>query len=99
MYVIWIHHFDIQHQRKLKVINNKIAVSGQLSLNLKECQYLLQFLLVFILNHSDIQVYYTFVGLGFYKVINDNWDTRVESDLYSYGWRADVTDYYLSDIS
>ncbi|MEP6685070.1 MAG: putative LPS assembly protein LptD, partial [Parafilimonas sp.] len=101
-------HFDIR-ARKMKIINNKIAVSGPAVVEFEgvPTPIVIPFG-IFPLNrgrHSgllpprftsnDVQGL-GLEGLGFYKVINDNWDTRLESDLYSYGgWRADVTtDYY-----
>ena len=34
-------------------------------------------------------------GLGFYKVLSDNWDVTVRSNLYSYGgWKVDINPNY-----
>jgi len=101
-------HFDIR-ARKMKIINNKIAVSGPAVVEFEgvPTPIVIPFG-IYPLNrgrHSGLlpprftsnDVFgLGLEGLGFYKVINDNWDTRVESDLYSYGgWRADVTTDYF----
>ncbi|HEY2726075.1 MAG TPA: putative LPS assembly protein LptD, partial [Parafilimonas sp.] len=100
-------HFDIR-ARKLKIINNKIAVSGPAYPEFEGVPIPIAIPFgIYPLNrgrHSGLlpprftsnDVFgLGLEGLGFYKVINDNWDTRVESDLYSYGgWRADATTEY-----
>ena len=100
-------HFDIR-AKKLKIINNKIAVSGPAVVEFEgvPTPIVIPFG-IYPLNrgrHSGLlpprfttsDVFgLGLEGLGFYKVINDNWDSRIESDLYSYGgWRASATTNY-----
>ncbi len=101
-------HFDIR-AKKLKIINDKLAVSGPAVVEFEgvPTPIVLPFgvyplyrgrhsgLLPPRFTSNDVQGL-GLEGLGFYKVINDNWDTRIESDLYSYGgWRAQgTTNYY-----
>jgi len=100
-------HFDIR-AKKLKIINNKIAVSGPAYPEFEGVPIPVAIPFgIYPLNrgrHSGLlpprftsnDVFgLGLEGLGFYKVINDNWDTKLESDLYSYGgWRANVTTNY-----
>jgi hypothetical protein len=101
-------HFDIR-AKKLKIINNKLAVSGPAIPEFEGVP--MPIVIPFGIyplergRHSGLlpprftsnDVFgLGLEGLGFYKVINDNWDTRIETDLYSYGgWRAQgTTNYY-----
>ncbi len=100
-------HFDLR-AKKLKIINNKIAVSGPAYPEFEGVPIPIYIPFgIYPLNrgrHSGLlpprftsnDVFgLGLEGLGFYKVIDDNWDTRLESDLYSYGgWRAAVTTEY-----
>ena len=100
-------HFDIR-AKKLKIINNKLAVSGPAVPEFEGVPMPIALPFgIFPLSrgrHSGLlpprftsnDVYgLGLEGLGFYKVINDNWDSRIETDLYSYGgWRAGLTTNY-----
>ena len=105
-------HFDIR-AKKMKIINNKLAVSGPAYPEFEGVPMPIAIPFgIYPLDRGRRSGllpprFYTsdvnglgLEGLGFYKVINDNWDTRIESDLYSYGgWRAEVTTNYYKDIS
>ena len=100
-------HYDIR-ARKIKIINNKIAVSGPAFPEFEGVPIPIPIPFgIYPLNRgrhsgllpprfttSDAQGL-GLEGLGFYKVLGDNWDTRVEADLYSYGgWNLRITPEY-----
>ncbi|MGN6214075.1 putative LPS assembly protein LptD [Parafilimonas sp.] len=100
-------HFDIR-ARKIKIVNDKIAVSGPafpefegvpMPIAIPFGIYPLQRgrhsgLLPPQFTTSDV-FGLGLEGLGYYKVINDNWDSRIQGNLYSYGgWQADATTNY-----
>lgn len=101
-------HFDIR-AKKLKIINNKLAVSGPAIPEFEGVPMPVAIPFgIFPLSrgrHSGLlpprftsnDVFgLGLEGLGYYKVLNDNWDTRLETDLYSYGgWRAGLTTNYF----
>ena len=101
-------HFAIR-AKKIKIINDKIAVSGPafpefegvpMPIALPFGIYPLERgrhsgLLPPRFTTSDVNGL-GLEGLGYYKVINDNWDSRIETNLYSYGgWLADLTTNYF----
>ncbi len=101
-------HFGIR-ARKLKMINNKIAVSGPAFPEFEGVPMPVGIPFgIYPLNrgrHSGLlPPQYTsnqsfglgLEGLGFYKVLSDNWDVTVRGNIYSYGgWNIDITpDYY-----
>lgn len=100
-------HFDIR-ARKIKIVNDKIAVSGPafpefegvpMPIAIPFGIYPLQRgrhsgLLPPQFTTSDV-FGLGLEGLGYYKVINDNWDSRIQGNFYSYGgWQADATTNY-----
>ncbi len=101
-------HFDIR-AKKLKLINNKIAVSGPAYPEFEGVP--IPIIIPFGIYPLERGRHSGFLpprftsndvfglgleDLGFYKVINDNWDTRIQTDLYSYGgWRARATTDYF----
>ncbi|SFP97811.1 putative LPS assembly protein LptD [Parafilimonas terrae] len=100
-------HFDIR-ARKIKIVNDKIAVSGPafpefegvpMPIAIPFGIYPLQRgrhsgLLPPQFTTSDV-FGLGLEGLGYYKVINDNWDSRIQGNIYSYGgWQADATTNY-----
>lgn len=100
-------HFDFK-ARKLKIINNKIAVSGPADFEVEGVPTPLVIPFgIYPLNrgrHSGLlppqftanQDFGLGVeGLGYYKVLNDNWDVIVRSNLYSYGgWNLNIQPEY-----
>ena len=106
-------NLDIPHfafrTRKLKMINNKIAVSGAASPEFEGVPFPIGIPFgIYPLNrgrHSGVlapQFVTTedfgigLQGLGYYKVINDNFDVTVKTDIYSYGgWSVNVTPKYI----
>lgn len=101
-------HFDIR-AKKIKLINNKLAVSGPAFPEFEGVPMPIAIPFgIYPLSrgrHSGLlpprftsnNVFgLGLEGLGYYKVLNDNWDTRIETDLYSYGgWRAGLTTEYF----
>jgi LPS-assembly protein len=101
-------HFDIK-AKKMKIINNKLGVSGPAHLEFEgvPTPLIIPFGL-YPLNrgrHSGVLVP-TFnssedfglglEGLGYYKVLNDNVDVTVRTNLYSYGgWNLNINPKYL----
>lgn len=100
-------HFDIR-ARKIKIVNDKIAVSGPafpefegvpMPIAIPFGIYPLQRgrhsgLLPPQFTTSDV-FGLGLEGLGYYKVINENWDSRIQGNIYSYGgWQADATTNY-----
>ncbi|MEP6512949.1 MAG: putative LPS assembly protein LptD [Parafilimonas sp.] len=101
-------HFDFR-ARKLKMINNKIAVSGPAFPEFEGVPMPIGIPFgIYPLNrgrHSGLlPPQYTsnesfglgLEGLGFYKVLGEYWDVTVRSNIYSYGgWTLDVhPEYY-----
>lgn len=100
-------HFDIR-ARKLKMITNEIAVSGPAYPEFEgvPIPIAIPFGIYPIKKgrHSGLlPPQFTsnesfglgLEGLGFYKVLSDNWDVTVRSNLYSYGgWRVDINPNY-----
>lgn len=101
-------HFDLR-AKKIKMINDKIAVSGPAIPEFEgvPIPIVIPFgiyplvrgrhsgLLPPRFTTSDVTGL-GLEGLGFYQVLGPNWDTRLESDLYSYGgWRLQNTTEYL----
>lgn len=101
-------HFDIR-AKKIKIINDKLAISGPAYPEFEGIPMPVAIpfgiyplargrhsgLLPPRFTTSDVAGL-GLEGLGFYKVINDNWDSRIETNLYSYGgWRADLTTNYF----
>lgn len=100
-------HFDIR-ARKLKIINNKLAVSGPAFPEFEGVPMPVAIPFgIYPLNrgrHSGLlpprfatseSFGLGLEGLGFYKVINDYWDVTTETKLYSYGgWNVDITPKY-----
>jgi hypothetical protein len=100
-------HFDIR-ARKIKIINNKIAVSGPAVPEFEGVPMPVAIPFgIYPLNrgrHSGLlpprftsneSFGLGLEGLGFYKVISDNWDVTAQGNLYSYGgWNVDVTPKY-----
>ena len=106
-------NLDVPHfafrTRKLKMINNKIALSGPASPEIEGVPLPIGIPFgIYPLNrgrHSGVLAP-QFVtsedfglglqGLGYYKVINDNFDVIVKTDLYSYGgWSLNVAPKYI----
>ncbi len=95
--------------RKLKIINNKLAVAGP---SIPEFEGVpMPIVIPFGIfpmetgRHSgilppafanDFSLGLGLQGLGYYKVINDNWDVTFRSNIYTYGgWLIDIKpDYY-----
>ena len=106
-------NLDVPHfafrTRKLKMINNKIAVSGPASPEFEGVPFPIGIPFgIYPLSkgrHSGIlapQLATTedfgigLQGLGYYKVINDNFDVTVKTDIYSYGgWSLNVSPKYI----
>ena len=100
-------HFDIR-ARKIKIINNKIAISGPAFPEFEGVPIPIPIPFgIYPLNrgrHSGIlpprftnsQTFgLGLEGLGFYKVIDDDWDVTTQADLYSYGgFKLDVNPKY-----
>ncbi len=101
-------HFAIR-TRKIKMINNKIAVSGPASPEFEGVPvpigipfgiYPLQRgrhsgILVPTFNASQ-DFGFGLEGLGYYKVVNENLDVTVRSNIYTYGgWSLNISPKYL----
>ncbi len=101
-------HFDLR-AKKMKIINNKLAISGPAYPEFEGVPMPIAIPFgIFPLERgrrsgvlpprfvtSDVNGL-GLEGLGFYKVLNDNWDSRIEADLYSYGgWKTDLTTNYF----
>lgn len=101
-------HFDFR-AKKIKIINNKIAVSGPAYPEFEGVPMPVAVPFgIFPLNrgrHSGLlppqfassqDFGIGLEGLGFYKVLSDNYDLTVRSNIYSYGgWSVNITpDYY-----
>ncbi|MDB5232788.1 MAG: LPS-assembly protein LptD [Chitinophagaceae bacterium] len=101
-------HFDIK-TRKMKLINNKLAVSGPAHFEFEGVPIPIYIPFgIYPLNrgrHSGVlapqfttndQFGLGLEGLGFYKVLNDNFDVTIRSNLYSYGgWSLNVNPRYF----
>lgn len=101
-------HFAIRTKR-IKMINNKIAVSGAASPEFEGVPvpigipfgiYPLQrgrhsgILTPQFIASEDFG--FGLTGLGFYKVVNDNLDVTIRSDIYSYGgWNLNIMPKYI----
>lgn len=100
-------HFDF-YSKKLKIINNKIAVSGPAYPEFEGVPIPIYIPFgIFPLQrgrHSGLlppqfassqDFGLGLEGLGYYKVLNDNWDVTVRTNLYSYGgWNLDIQPEY-----
>ena len=101
-------HFAIR-TRKIKMINNKIALSGPASPEFEGVPVPIGIPFgIFPLQrgrHSGILTP-TFIasedfgfgleGLGFYKVVNDNMDVTIRSNIYTYGgWSLNISPKYF----
>lgn len=100
-------HFDFR-AKKLKIVNNKIAVSGPAYFEVEGVPTPLVIPFgIFPLNrgrHSGLlppqfassqDFGLGLEGLGYYKVLNDNWDATIRGNIYSYGgWSANVQPEY-----
>ena len=101
-------HFAFR-TRKLKMINNKIAVSGAASPEFEGVPFPIgiPFGIYPLIRgrHSGIlapQLVTTedfgigLQGLGYYKVLSDNFDVTLKTDIYSYGgWSVNVSPKYI----
>lgn len=101
-------HFDIR-AKKMKVINEKLAISGPAFPEFEGVPMPIALPFgIFPLargRHSGLlpprfvtsEVFgLGLEALGFYKVINDNWDSRIQGNIYSYGgWQANATTNYF----
>jgi LPS-assembly protein len=95
--------------RKMKIVNNKIAVTGPAIPEFEGVP--LPIVIPFGIfplergRHSgilapafinDFSKGLGLQGLGYYKVLNDNWDVTVRSDIYTYGgWTMDIKPDYF----
>ncbi|MBS1729893.1 MAG: LPS-assembly protein LptD [Bacteroidetes bacterium] len=100
-------HFDIR-ARKLKIINNKIGVSGPAFIEFEGVPMPIGLPFgIYPLSrgrHSGIlapqfasneSFGLGLEGLGYYKVINDNWDIITRANIYTYGgWNLDINPEY-----
>jgi lipopolysaccharide assembly outer membrane protein LptD (OstA) len=100
-------HFDIK-SNKMKVISQKLAVSGPAHLEFEGVPIPIYLPFGFYpINqgrHSGLlppqfttrdDLGLGLEGLGYYKVLSDYWDVKVYGDIYSYGsWRANVNPTY-----
>ena len=100
-------HFDIR-ARRLKIINNKLAVSGAAFPEFEGVPMPIPLPFgIYPLNrgrHSGLlpprftsneNFGLGLEGLGYYKVISDYWDVMIQTSLYSYGgWNLDITPKY-----
>ncbi|QEC68992.1 LPS-assembly protein LptD [Panacibacter ginsenosidivorans] len=101
-------HFDFR-AKKIKIINNKIAVSGPAYPEFEGVPMPIAIPFgIFPLNrgrHSGLlppqfassqDFGLGLEGLGYYKVLSDNYDVTIRGNIYSYGgWSVNITpDYY-----
>ena len=102
-------HFDFRSKR-MKVINGKVAVTGYVQLAFEDVPIPKPIGLPFGIfpltqgRHSGLlpptvttteQFGIGLEGLGYYKVLNDNYDVTIRGNLYSYGgWSANLTPTY-----
>jgi LPS-assembly protein len=101
-------HFDFR-AKKIKIINNKIAVSGPAYPEFEGVPMPVAIPFgIFPLNRgrhsgflppqfaSSQDFGLGLEGLGYYKVLGDNYDVTIRSNIYSYGgWSLNITpDYY-----
>lgn len=101
-------HFDFR-AKKIKIINNKIAVSGPAFPEFEGVPMPIAIPFgIFPLNrgrHSGLlppqfassqDFGLGLEGLGYYKVLSDNYDVTIRGNIYSYGgWSVNITpDYY-----
>jgi len=101
-------HFAIR-SRKLKMITNKLAVSGPASPEFEGVPVPIGIPFgIYPLvqgRHSGVLVPaftvsedfgFGLEGLGYYKVVNENWDVTTRANLYSYGgWTLNVAPKYI----
>ncbi|TKK68509.1 LPS-assembly protein LptD [Ilyomonas limi] len=101
-------HFDIR-AKKMKIINNKIAVSGPAYPEFEGVP--IPIVIPFGIyplsrgRHSGLlPIQFTtnesqglgVEGIGFYKVMNDNWDVTARGNIYTYGgWTLSVNPKYF----
>jgi len=100
-------HFDIK-TNKMKMINKKLAVSGPAHFEFEGVPIPIYIPFGFYPlsqgRHSGFlppqfttneQFGIGLEGLGYYKVMNDNWDTKLYGNVYSYGgWSANINPTY-----
>lgn len=100
-------HFDIK-TNKMKVINQKLAVSGPAHLEFEGVPIPIYLPFGFYPltqgRHSGLlpprfstveQFGLGLEGLGYYKVLNQYWDTKIYGNIYSYGgWSVNVNPTY-----
>ena len=100
-------HFDIKTD-KMKVVNQKLAVSGPAHLEFEGVPIPIYLPFGFYPlsqgRHSGLippqftsneQYGLGLEGLGYYKVLNEYWDTKVYGNIYSYGgWTLNVNPTY-----
>lgn len=100
-------HFGF-HYDKIKIINNKLAVSGPIHPEFEGVPIPIYLPFgIFPLSHgrhsgllspsieTNEQYGLGLVNGGYYKVINDYWDVTFRGDIYSYGgWRATISPTY-----
>ena len=101
-------HFAIR-TRKLKMITNKLAVSGPASPEFEGVPIPIGIPFgiypMIQVRHSGILVPaftvsedfgFGLEGLGYYKVVNENWDVTTRANIYSYGgWTLNVAPKYI----
>ena len=101
-------HFDIR-AKKMKIINNKIAVSGPAYPEFEGVP--IPIIIPFGIyplsrgRHSGLlPIQFTtnetqglgIEGIGFYKVVNDNWDITTRGNIYTYGgWTLGINPKYF----
>ena len=100
-------HFDLK-TNKMKVINNKVAISGPAHFEFEGVPIPIYLPFGFYPlsqgQHSGIlrptfetneQMGLGLVGLGYYQVMNDYWDAKIYGNIYSYGsWSVNLNPSY-----
>lgn len=100
-------HFGFRYQ-KIKVVNNKVAVTGPIHPEFEKVPIPIYLPFGFFPmkkgRHSGVlspqftandEMGLGLEGLGYYKVLSDNFDITLRSNIYSYGgWSANITPSY-----
>jgi LPS-assembly protein len=100
-------HFDIKTNR-MKIVNKKLGISGPAHMEFEGVPIPIYIPFgIFPLSqerHSGLlrptfetneQYGLGLIGLGYYKVMNDNWDVKLYGNIYSYGgWSANINPTY-----